>query len=96
MSHIPEARTLLHGIARELRDEGDHDRAGRIMEIVENLMTRRLPVRERMPTRSNKITSQIKARILKDAKTTDLHVAQIAGKYGVNPGRVSEILQGDR
>lgn len=95
MSQIIEARKELRRIAEEMRVRGDHDHADQIVDVVDNLMVRRSPVRGRMPTKSNQVTPAIKAQILRLAKTTSMHSAEIAVRLGVNPGRVSEVLQGD-
>jgi hypothetical protein len=96
MSQIGEARKELARIADELRAQDDHEYADRITDIVESMMFRRTPARGRMPGKSNQITPDIKAQILKLAKSTKMHSAEIAAELGVNPGRVSEVLQGDR
>ena len=96
MSDIPEARRQLVEIANELRVDGDHDHVDRIIDIVEHLLVRRSPARGRMPTTSNDMTPEIRRQILELARSTQLHNAQIAARVGVNPGRVSEVLQGDR
>lgn len=96
MSHIVEARKEFTRIADEMRAQGDHDHADQIIDIVDNLMVRRSPVRGRMPTKSNQVTPDLKAQILRLAKDTKMHSAEIAAKLGINPGRVSEVLQGDR
>jgi len=49
-----------------------------------------------MPTHSRSVTPQIRAQVLELAETTDMHSAEIAVQLNLNPGRVSEILQGDR
>lgn len=96
MSKIPEGRQMLRDIANELRMAGDHDHADRIIDVVDHLLVRRSPVRGRMPTTSNQVTPAIKAQIKRLARTTKLHTAEIAAQLGVNPGRVSEVLHGDR
>jgi hypothetical protein len=95
MSNIGAARQRLSTIAGELRRIGQRDLASRVNDVVSNLMYRRSPAR-RMPIHSNPVTPQIIREVRRLADTTDMHSSEIAAELGVNPGRVSEILQGDR
>lgn len=95
MSDIGAARRRLTAIAGELRRIGQRDLASRVNDVVNNLMYRRRQAR-RMPIHSNPVTPQIIRQVRRLAATTDLHSSEIAAQLGVNPGRVSEILQGDR
>jgi hypothetical protein len=95
MSNLPEARRQLGRIARRLRAYGDTVTAGRIMDVIDRYLHRRAPVR-RMPIRSRPITRLVKEQIIELARNTDMHTADIAARVGVNPGRVSEVLHGDR
>lgn len=94
MSNIILARQQIAQIAQELRRSGDRDLARRLSGVI-GLMRRRPPVR-RMPTHSRTVTPQIREQVLELARTTDMHSAEIAVQLNLNPGRVSEILQGDR
>jgi streptomycin 6-kinase len=95
MSNIPKARRELGRIARRLRAYGEDDAAGRIGDVVERYLHRRPPVRQ-MPIRSRPLTRRVKEKIIELAENTELHSAEIAAEVGVNPGRVSEVLHGDR
>ncbi len=98
MSKIPKARQRPLEIAQELkacRRPTEARRQARAIElIVSHLMVRRSPARK-MPVRSRKVTPGIKREIERLAEETDLHSSQIAAQLNVNPGRVSEVLQGD-
>jgi hypothetical protein len=58
-------------------------------------MRRRKPAR-RAPIHSARVTPAIRDKIIDLAETTDMHSSEIAAAVGVNPGRVSEVLQGDK
>lgn len=94
MSNIPLARQRIAQIANELRRAGQRDLATKLSGVT-TLLHRR-PAARRMPVHSRSITPAIRQQILDLARTTDLHSSEIAARLGVNPGRVSEILQGDR
>ena len=95
MSDIKKARAELIDIAADLKSAGDEETANHIREVVNNRMFRRSAAR-RSPTKSRPITERMKQRIIDMAETTELHSAEIAVRLNVNPGRVSEVLQGDR
>jgi hypothetical protein len=63
-----------------------------VLEEAVDLMHRRRPVR-RMRAKSPTVTPEIRQQIITLAINTELHVAEIAAQVGVNPGRVSEVLQ---
>jgi hypothetical protein len=94
MSNIILARQRIEQIAQELARSGQRDAARRLSSVL-GLMHRRSPAR-RMPTHSRSVTPQIRRQVLEVAETTDMHSAEIAVRLNLNPGRVSEILQGDR
>jgi hypothetical protein len=94
MSNIILARERIAQIARELRRTGQQDLARRLNDVI-GLMRRRAPAR-RMPSHSRPVTPQIREQVLELARTTNMHSAEIAVQLNLNPGRVSEILQGDR
>jgi hypothetical protein len=94
MSNIILARQKIEQIAGELRRAGQRDVARRLSDVV-GLMRRRAPAR-RMRTHSRTVTPAIREQVLELARTTDMHSAEIAVQLNLNPGRVSEILQGDR
>jgi hypothetical protein len=94
MSNIIRAREQIAQIARELQRAGQNDLARRLNGTI-GLMRRRPPAR-RMPTHSRTVTPELRKQVLELARTTDMHSAEIAVHLNLNPGRVSEILQGDR
>ena len=92
-SNVPEAREDIQIIVNDLRAQGDHAMADRL-EAVLHKMHRRPPVRETRkkipaPTKSQKDQVRFLAR------TTDMSQLEIAVAVGLNPGRVSEILNGN-
>ncbi len=95
MSDVVGARNKLKQIARELKKAGQKELAGRVEQIVDEDLYRKKAVR-RAPVHSAKVTPDVKERILELAETTDMHESEIAAEVGVNPGRVSEVLHGDR
>ena len=96
MSDIIGARQALGQIATELKRAGRDDLAARVDVVVEKLH-RRKAARPRAPVHSAKITPEIRRQVVELATSRpDLHLSEIAAKLGLNPGRVSEILQGDR
>ena len=95
MSNIGRARDELRDIARQLREAGEQGLANRLQQVVSNLMYRRTAAR-RMAIRSQPVTPEIREEVLRLARETDMHSAEIAAELNLNPGRVSEILQGDR
>jgi hypothetical protein len=94
MSDIPGARKEIFQIVDELIEEGDLGRATRLINAIEKL--RRRPAARRAPVRSAKFDSTIRSKIIYLANGTDLQSSEIAAHVKVNPGRVSEVLQGDR
>jgi hypothetical protein len=94
MSNIVTARERIAQIAQDLKRRGQQDLAKRLSDVLP-LMRRRAPAR-RMPTHSPTVTPAIRKQVLELARTTDMHSAEIAVHLNLNPGRVSEILQGDR
>lgn len=95
MSNIILARQRIREIARRLLDRGDKEEASDLEDIVNSLMHRRRPAR-RAPVHSRRVSPAVRERIIELAETTDMHSSEIAAEVGVNPGRVSEVLQGDR
>lgn len=95
MSNIVLARKKLMKMANDLREEGEAEYAAEIEDIVDGLMHRRKPVRK-APTHSVPVTDEVKRQIRRLAENPNLHSSEIAAQVGVNPGRVSEVLQGDR
>lgn len=95
MSDIEQARRRLRMVAHRLRALRHPELAMEVRSIIYGLMYRR-PAARRMGVRSRRITPAIRAQIIELADTTDMHSSEIAAEVGVNPGRVSEILHGDR
>ncbi len=88
MSDIPEARRQLLLVAKM----ADADTAARIRHIISKYMTREKPVR-RAPVKSRGVTSGIALQIRKYAAANPTaHFSEIATRFGVNQGRVSEVL----
>ena len=92
MSDIPEARRLLLLIA----DAADEITAESIRHVVENFMTREKYIRK-APVKSRVVTPDMARRVRTMAvQHPDMHLADIAAQFGINPGRVSEILNHKR
>lgn len=98
MSDIPQGRRELRAVARALQ-HGQIDNnlaADLIREIVEVLLVRAPPVR-RAPDRYRRITPAMKEQIRLYARANpSAHQIDIGQAFGINPGRVSEILTGKR
>lgn len=94
MSDIPRARKRLRTVAKELRRLKEKKLAAELESIIDDDLYRRKPARK-MRRKSVPVTASVKAKIIQLAET-DLHSDEIAARVGVNPGRVSEVLQGDR
>lgn len=90
MIDIPAARAELLAIADQL-DAIGVPVADDVRRIVREKLFRSAPVRK-MRARSNSVTPSVRAQIIHLAETTELHTAEIAAEVGVNPGRVSEVL----
>lgn len=94
MSNIPEARTQLYRLVSRLNSLGHPAEADTLTNIIKNLLVRKPPVR-RAPVKRKSITPSIRAAVKRLAKT-DLHLHEIAQRVGLNPGRVSEIINDKR
>lgn len=95
MSKIRDARRVISEVADTLEGQGGNLELAANLRLAVEMMYRRPPAR-RAPRHSERLTPARKAAIIKLAETTELHSSEIAAQVGVNPGRVSEILQGDR
>jgi hypothetical protein len=95
---MQEIRNGLHALADEISNadlQANGGWADRIREFAE--ATRRRPAVRRSSRRNPRLTEQQGAEILKMAAAhPELHQSEIAAKFGVNPGRVSETLAGFR
>lgn len=91
---IPEVRASLHELANEV-EAFNAAWAERIRHHIEELKRRR-PVR-RSPVRAKAITDEIKARVREFAKAHPSAPNRDIGRlFGIDGGRVSEILAGKR
>lgn len=87
---IPEIQSELRAMAAS---PGDVDKA-RLAALAEELSRRRS---NRAPAQSRPMTDEIRERIVQLRKThPNMPLAHIAQEVGVNPGRVSETLNGFR
>lgn len=91
MSDIPSARRMISEVRKTLVETNQTGLADLLAEALD-LLTRRRAVR-RMRAKSLPITAQVRQAIIERASSTDLHASEIASELGVNPGRVSEVLQ---
>ena len=98
MSDIPQGRKELRALARMLeRGEVEADEAAdEIRYILDEYLLRDPPVR-RAPNRPRRITAATK-KLVRDyaASNPTAHQVDIGNAFGLNPGRVSEILNGKR
>jgi hypothetical protein len=95
-SNIPEARRKLMAVAARLALLSHKPEAAEITDIVRDLLTREKPIRK-APVKSVRLTPQVKTRIkniARDYPKMSLH--EIGRWTGVNPGRVSEVLNGKK
>lgn len=92
---IPEVRLKLIEIATELRKAGNISTARRLRYLESNLYRRRLI--KRAPRKSRRITKQLAKRI-RDYKYANPRrsLQEIAVRFRINSGRVSEALIGRR
>jgi hypothetical protein len=97
MSNIPIARQHLQGIAKRLQVGSiTRPQAAREIRSTMRLLVRKSPVR-RAPRVSRYVTKRLIAEIKAFASFHPLMTLQdIAEHFGVNIGRVSEILNGKR
>lgn len=107
MSNIPIARSIIEGLLEEFPDgfeaiavNSDIPSARCVLDIRErlesalSLMKRPRPV-QKLHGRSPRITPALKKRIFADYKAAAgaITFQEIAAKYHVNPGRVSDIVR---
>lgn len=92
MSDIPEARRLLAEALPGLPSPWREQVAAAL-----DLMHRRPPARQPAPARKRQVDAALAARIRAYvAAHPGEHLQDVAAVFGVNPGRVSEALHGDR
>jgi hypothetical protein len=95
-SNIPLARDRLNVIAAYLDGLGYKQTATEIGDIVANLLTRQSPIR-RTPIKNPPVSVATKNLIKVYAVAFPLaSQVEIGEACGVNPGRVSEVLNGKR
>lgn len=97
MSEIPKAREMLVAVADALT-AGTTTRQAAALALYALLpmLTRDSPVR-RAPVKRRPVTRALSAQICAYARQhADAHIDEIAARFDVNPGRVSEILNGKR
>lgn len=95
MSNIPLARGIIDDVRLSLLDiDGNEALAMRLDEALA-LLTRRPYVRK-TPAKNHGVTDIQKERIVLLANSTDMSQLEIGMDVGVNPGRVSEVLNGLR
>jgi hypothetical protein len=96
MSRIPLARDIIGEVAGELRLLGLAVLARRLDDAREELHRRPL-ARPRAPVESRPVNARLAARMRHYALGhPDLSQQAIAEAFGVNHGRVAEVLRGDR
>jgi hypothetical protein len=98
MSNIPEGRRRLRELASRVlaNDIAQVDAYAEIIDVIDQCLVREQPVR-RAPARPRRITDEVKKRIkVFAAANPKAHQTDIGHVFGVNPGRVSEILTGKR
>ena len=97
MSNVPQARVILRDVVKQLKT-GTITRMGaaKVVSATLPLLVRNSPVR-RSPRRKRYVTQSLIRQIKAMARQNPLmHLDDIAAHFGVNPGRVSEILNGKR
>lgn len=99
MTHrtIPEIRGEIHRVAKGLRDMtmGRAGAAALLDKLAEE--TRRRPPVRRAPVKAKRITKELRAQIVVYAHENPAASCQDIGvAFGINSGRVSEILAGKR
>jgi hypothetical protein len=91
VSNIPRARKALTAIAQQLEVL-----AAEIDEALYDL-NRRPPARKPAPRRAPPVGAEMAEFLREFARANPkLSQAEIAQRYGINPGRVAEALHGDR
>jgi hypothetical protein len=92
VSKIPEARALLREALPTMPSPWREQ-----VEAALGLMRRRAPAKRPAPARKRQVDAALAARIRAYvAAHPGEHLQDVAAVFGVNPGRVSEALHGDR
>lgn len=95
MSNIPLARARLLALSEQLDHMGFSYEALQITRIVSDHLVRRPQVR-RAPCKSPEVTLEMANEMIVMARNPSVTLADIAAAFRVNPGRVSEVLNGKR
>jgi hypothetical protein len=96
VSNIPKARDQIRLVIGYLRKARRHTEAAELERILHQYMLRDPPIRK-APVTSRRVSPGLKAAIRADAAANPGDpLDEIAARHGVNPGRVSEILNGKR
>lgn len=97
MSNIPQARAVLKTVAQNLKSGGmTKAEAATAIRSTMRLLTRKSPVR-RAPRAKRYVTRRLAGEIRAFARQNpSMHMQDIAAHFGVNIGRVSEVLSGLR
>lgn len=107
MSNIPLARRRIEAIQDQLseyrkkyaprRDEAFLSHVDAVLSEVLTLMVREAPRHERAAPKARRVTEQVVINVLAFKQRHPHHSHfEIARRFGVNQGRVSEILSGKR
>ena len=87
MSNIPEARAIITKLMPQIQEPDVRSKLAHAL----HLMHRKPPIKR--ARQRNVLTAEKRAAVLALARRNpDLHLADIAEIVGLNPGRVSEIL----
>jgi hypothetical protein len=93
MSDIPRAREIIE-LAARMMDPDDPARA--MLQVALPMLTRESPVR-RASIQKRRLTARLTKQICDYARQNPAaHLSDIAVHFNVNPGRVSEVLNGKR
>lgn len=97
-NRIPHARSVLYEIADELREDGDADHANQIEDVIAGLLFRRATGK---PAKARKTARKITGEVVRDvleyyAAHPSMHIRDIGRAFGIDGGRVSEIINGLR
>lgn len=97
MSNVPQARQNLTRLARDLQlGRITKPQAAEAIRESMKLLTRECPMRKAAP-RKRYVTRRLVTEICAYAREyPEAHLSDIAAWFDVNPGRVSEILNGKR
>lgn len=97
MSNVPQARIILRDVAQQLKSGAISKlNAAKVVSATLPMLTRKPPVR-RTSRRKRYVTQNLISQIRAYARAhPNMHLDDIAAHFGVNIGRVSEILNGKK